>query len=96
MQQLPERLFDEFGVDDHSVLVRLNEVIARSIYGEGHSTIYEEREVYQLAIRSLLEPPASLKSEKSELAQSEPVLNPFQARERLNPFTCPGHARSGG
>lgn len=34
------------GVDDHGVLVHLSEVIAGSIYGEGHSTIYEEREVY--------------------------------------------------
>ncbi|KAG0026483.1 hypothetical protein BGZ81_006324 [Podila clonocystis] len=74
------------GVEDHGVLVHLSEVVAGSIYGEGHSTIYEEREVYQLAIRSLLEPPASL---TSELARSEPVLNPFQARERLNPFYLP-------
>jgi hypothetical protein len=34
------------GVDDHGVLVHLSEVVAGSIYGEGHSTIYEEREVY--------------------------------------------------
>lgn len=35
------------GVEDHGVLVHLSEVVAGSIYGEGHSTIYEEREVYQ-------------------------------------------------
>jgi len=34
------------GVDDHGILVQLSEVIAGSIYGEGHSAIYEEREVY--------------------------------------------------
>jgi hypothetical protein len=34
------------GVDDHGVLVHLSEVVAGSIYGEGHSTIYAEREVY--------------------------------------------------
>ena len=34
------------GLDDHGVLVHLSEVVAGSIYGEGHSTIYEEREVY--------------------------------------------------
>ncbi|KAF9116547.1 hypothetical protein BGW39_002714, partial [Mortierella sp. 14UC] len=34
------------GVDDHGILVHLSEVIAGSLYGEGHSTIYDEREVY--------------------------------------------------
>lgn len=34
------------GVDDHGVLVHLSEVVAGSIYGEGHSTIYAERDVY--------------------------------------------------
>ncbi|KAF9088232.1 hypothetical protein BGX23_007548 [Mortierella sp. AD031] len=74
------------GVDDHGVLVHLSEVIAGSIYGEGHSTIYEEREVYLLAIRSLLEPPKSL---TSEMARSEPILHPFQATQTLNPFYLP-------
>lgn len=34
------------GVDDHGILVHLSEVIAGSLYGEGHSTIYDERDVY--------------------------------------------------
>ncbi|KAF9982237.1 hypothetical protein BGZ75_006380 [Mortierella antarctica] len=74
------------GVDDHGVLVHLSEVVAGSIYGEGHSTIYEEREVYMLAIRSLLEPPTTL---TTELARSEPVLHPFRAKHTLNPFYLP-------
>ncbi|KAF9207953.1 hypothetical protein BGZ49_010149 [Haplosporangium sp. Z 27] len=74
------------GVDDHGVLVHLSEVIAGSLYGEGHSTIYEERDVYLLSIRSLLEPPASL---TSNLARSTPVINPFRAKQRLNPFYLP-------
>ncbi|GJJ73786.1 hypothetical protein EMPS_06144 [Entomortierella parvispora] len=74
------------GVDDHGVLVHLSEVVAGSIYGEGHSTIYEEREVYLLAIRSLLEPPSSL---TSEMARSEPILHPFKAKQTLNPFYLP-------
>lgn len=74
------------GVDDHGILVHLSEVIAGSLYGEGHSTIYDEREVYMLSIRSLLEPPASLTSER---ARSEPILNPFRAKQRLNPFYLP-------
>ncbi|KAF9965966.1 hypothetical protein BGZ70_003688 [Mortierella alpina] len=74
------------GVDDHGVLVHLSEVVAGSIYGEGHSTIYEEREVYMLAIRSLLEPPTTL---TSELARSEPILHPFRAKHTLNPFYLP-------
>ncbi|KAF9419846.1 hypothetical protein BGZ94_009285 [Podila epigama] len=74
------------GLDDHGVLVHLSEVIAGSLYGEGHSTIYDEREVYMLAIRSLLEPPVTL---TPELARSEPVLHAFRARQRLNPFYLP-------
>ncbi|KAI1320174.1 hypothetical protein EDD11_001778 [Mortierella claussenii] len=74
------------GVDDHGVLVHLSEAVAGSIYGEGHSTIYEEREVYMLAIRSLLEPPESL---TSEMARSDPILHPFQAKQSLNPFYLP-------
>ncbi|CAO3573305.1 unnamed protein product [Mortierella alpina] len=74
------------GVDDHGILVHLSEVIAGSLYGEGHSTIYDERDVYLLSIRSLLEPPASL---TSEMTRSEPVLNPFRAKQRLNPFYLP-------
>ncbi|KAG0051763.1 hypothetical protein BGZ83_003327 [Gryganskiella cystojenkinii] len=74
------------GVDDHGILVHLSEVIAGSLYGEGHSTIYEEREVYLLSIRSLLEPPRSLTAAK---ARSEPILNPFRAKQRLNPFYLP-------
>ncbi|KAG0290628.1 hypothetical protein BGZ96_005909 [Linnemannia gamsii] len=74
------------GVDDHGILVHLSEVIAGSLYGEGHSTIYDEREVYMLSIRSLLEPPASLTPER---ARSEPILNPFRAKQRLNPFYLP-------
>ncbi|GJJ70942.1 hypothetical protein EMPS_03292 [Entomortierella parvispora] len=74
------------GVDDHGILVHLSEVIAGSLYGEGHSTIYEEREVYMLSIRSLLEPPSSLTPAK---ARSEPILHPFRAKQRLNPFYLP-------
>ncbi|KAK3842892.1 MAG: hypothetical protein J3R72DRAFT_441939 [Linnemannia gamsii] len=74
------------GVDDHGILVHLSEVMAGALYGEGHSTIYDEREVYMLSIRSLLEPPASLTSERS---RSEPILNPFRAKQRLNPFYLP-------
>ncbi|KAF9361213.1 hypothetical protein BGX26_005037 [Mortierella sp. AD094] len=74
------------GVDDHGILVHLSEAIAGSLYGEGHSTIYEERDVYLLSIRSLLEPPASL---TSNLTRSVPILNPFRAKQRLNPFYLP-------
>ncbi|KAF9107587.1 hypothetical protein BGX27_008685 [Mortierella sp. AM989] len=74
------------GVDDHGILVHLSEVIAGRIYGEGHSTIYEERDVYLLSLRSLFEPPASL---TLNLARSAPVINPFKAKQRLNPFYLP-------
>ncbi|KAF9998919.1 hypothetical protein BGZ80_006533 [Entomortierella chlamydospora] len=74
------------GVDDHGILLHLSEAVAGSIYGEGHSTIYEERAVYMLAIRSLLEPPRSL---TSEMARSEPTIHAFQAKQNLNPFYLP-------
>ncbi|KAI1320400.1 hypothetical protein EDD11_001203 [Mortierella claussenii] len=74
------------GVDDHGIIVHLSEVIAGSLYGVGHSAIYEEREVYMLSIRSLLEPPACL---TSEMTRSEPILNPFRVKQRLNPFYLP-------
>ncbi|KAG0239149.1 hypothetical protein BGX31_002989 [Mortierella sp. GBA43] len=74
------------GVDDHGVLVHLSEAVAGSIYGEGHSTIYAEREVYMLAIRALLEPPKNL---TTEMIRSEPVLHPFRAMQNLNPFYLP-------
>lgn len=74
------------GVDDHGILVQLSDVIAGSLYGEGHSTIYEEREVYLLSLRSLLEPPASL---TPAMVRKEPILNPFKARQRINPFYLP-------
>ncbi|KAF9586455.1 hypothetical protein BGW38_004715 [Lunasporangiospora selenospora] len=75
------------GVDDHGILVHLSEAIAGSLYyGDGHSTIYEEREVYLLALRSLLEPPSRITTTK---ARSEPILHPFRAKQRLNPFYLP-------
>ncbi|KAG0258908.1 hypothetical protein BG011_002994 [Mortierella polycephala] len=74
------------GVEDHGVLVHLSEVVAGSIYGEGHSTIYDEREVYLLSIRALLEPPTSL---TSEMIRSEPIFHPFRAKHTLNPFYLP-------
>ncbi|ORZ20966.1 hypothetical protein BCR41DRAFT_303453 [Lobosporangium transversale] len=74
------------GMNDHGVLVHLSEAVAGSIYGEGHSTIYEEREVYMLAIRALLEPPESL---TSEMIRSEPIFSPFRAKQGLNPFYLP-------
>ncbi|KAI8602370.1 hypothetical protein EDD21DRAFT_303840 [Dissophora ornata] len=74
------------GVNDHGILEHLSEVVAGSIYGNGHSTIYDEREVYLLSIRSLLEPPASL---TPEAVKSDPILNPFKAKQRLNPFYLP-------
>jgi hypothetical protein len=40
----------------------------------------------RLSIRSLLEPPASLTSQR---ARSDPIQNPFRAKQRLNPFYLP-------
>lgn len=34
------------GILDHGLLVQLSEVVAGSMYGEGHSALYTEIEVY--------------------------------------------------
>jgi hypothetical protein len=38
------------GVIDHGLMVQLSEVVAGSMYGEGHSALYTEVEVYTYVI----------------------------------------------
>jgi hypothetical protein len=82
-----------FGLYDHDLLIHLSEVLAGSLYAleGGHSTIYEEVEVYMTAVRSIFETVPFGKYERRNV----PVENPdifsghFQATLNPNPFYLP-------
>lgn len=38
------------GILDHGIMVQLSEVVAGSMYGEGHSALYTEIEVYTYVV----------------------------------------------
>ncbi|KAI9245364.1 hypothetical protein BDA99DRAFT_447900 [Phascolomyces articulosus] len=61
------------GIPDHGLLVHVSEVLAGSIYAfeGGHSTIYEEVDVYMLAVRYLFDTPGV-----SPLAQQQQKRQP--------------------
>ncbi|KAF7731671.1 hypothetical protein EC973_008842 [Apophysomyces ossiformis] len=90
------------GLSDHSLLIYLSDVLAGNLYSleGGHSTIYEEIEVYASAIRFLFEtkPFGSLQQIRtyndSEDEQDidddvEVQMEPFQAKLQFNPFYLP-------
>ncbi|RKP06722.1 hypothetical protein THASP1DRAFT_18086 [Thamnocephalis sphaerospora] len=79
------------GVHDHGLLVYLSEAIAGSLYSgtPGHSTVYEDLGVYLLATRWLFEAHPHMPRGTSGRHPAEPVLTPFQADERLNPYYLP-------
>lgn len=88
------------GLSDHDLLTHLSEVLAGSLYAleGGHSTIYEELEVYMTAIRYTFETAPfgkytrrmspSLQPKKSTLVE-DAVLESFQATQQQNPFYLP-------
>lgn len=77
------------GLSDHGLLVHLSEVLAGSIYAfeGGHSTIYEEVDVYLTAVRYLFQQPIDTST------LHEPHMEPFKATARLNPFYLPWAVR---
>lgn len=92
------------GLSDHGFLIHISEVLAGNIYAweGGHSTIYEEPQVYILALQYMFEtlPLGNHKvmtfqqQEKDKLKQNvldkvQARLDPFQAKLRLNPFHLP-------
>ncbi|RKP22361.1 hypothetical protein SYNPS1DRAFT_20172 [Syncephalis pseudoplumigaleata] len=80
------------GIHDHGLIVYLSEAIAGSLYSgtQGHSTIYEELQVYALAVRWLLDAhPEPLRGGQPVEHPADPILTPFQADERLNPYYLP-------
>ncbi|KAL1923806.1 uncharacterized protein VTP21DRAFT_8786 [Calcarisporiella thermophila] len=72
------------GISDHGLLLHLSEALGGSIYSDqAHSTIYEELEVYSLAVRYLLEGPTP-SHHNLGLRAGE-----FRVRSRNNPFYLP-------
>ncbi|CAG8584643.1 9812_t:CDS:2 [Cetraspora pellucida] len=73
------------GILDNGLITQLSEVIIGSLYGEGHSTLYNEIDVYTLAVRYLFEVPS--------LGTSEVKLSKFQAQPKYNPYFLPWSVR---
>ncbi|OAD80629.1 hypothetical protein PHYBLDRAFT_105183, partial [Phycomyces blakesleeanus NRRL 1555(-)] len=74
------------GLSDHGLLTHISEVLAGNLYSleGGHSTIYEELDVYVIAVRHLFETaPFDL------ITPMEAKIDPFQSKVRLNPFYLP-------
>lgn len=93
------------GLPDYDLLMHLSEVLAGSLYAleGGHSTIYEELEVYMTAVRYTFETapfgkymrtfPSSKNEQPSEQLVSAPHvvarMEPFLAKQQQNPFYLP-------
>ncbi|CAG8435743.1 1500_t:CDS:2 [Ambispora gerdemannii] len=70
------------GIHDHDLLVHLSEVVAGSLTGEGHSALYEEIDVYTLAVRYLFE---SITPTNGITVRQKT----FQAQKSYNPYYLP-------
>ncbi|KAI7862603.1 hypothetical protein BDF14DRAFT_1735855 [Spinellus fusiger] len=94
------------GLSDHGFLTHISEVLAGNIYAleGGHSTVYEELEVYTIAVRYLFETVplgeqeliyrstsamATQQERHASVPSVEAKLDPFQAKVRLNPYYLP-------
>ena len=76
------------GVTDHGLIRELSSPLAGSLYsGEGHSRIYDDDEVYNLAVRFALETTAvsnvSLQLSRVVTAAPNPYILPFSMRGML-------------
>lgn len=90
------------GLSDHNLLTLLSASVAGSLYGgAGHSLVYEEPQVYSLAVRYLLEvtSPNSYPTTKASESATPPKLQlePFSTLENAkwnsNPFALPWSLR---
>ncbi|KAI7859581.1 hypothetical protein BDC45DRAFT_432026 [Circinella umbellata] len=80
------------GLSDHGLLTHISEVLAGDLYSweGGHSTIYEERDVYTMAVQYLFESaPFGRITNKSTDTAVDVLLDSFQAKVRQNPFYLP-------
>ncbi|UZJ52912.1 hypothetical protein CBS101457_002232 [Exobasidium rhododendri] len=91
------------GLSDHNLLTLLSASVAGSLYGgAGHSIVYEEPQVYSLAVRYLMEvtAPNSYPTTKSSDSTTGPprlLLEPFSTADSTkwnsNPFALPWSLR---
>ncbi|GAA6005628.1 hypothetical protein JCM11491_003706 [Sporobolomyces phaffii] len=76
------------GLSDHDLVYHLSEALSGALTGVGHSKIYEEEEVFNLAVRhqfettSLTEAPTFLDVH----GHAPPLSMSFQPRDRRNPY----------
>jgi hypothetical protein len=78
-------------LDDHGLLIHLSESLQGALSGVGHSAIYNEGGVYDLAIRYLLETDVPTRQPASyTVDESLSVYNP---REPANPYYLPVRSR---
>ncbi|CAO3676932.1 unnamed protein product [Rhizopus stolonifer] len=82
------------GLSDHGLLVHLSEVLAGNIYviEGGHSTIYEELNVYMTAVKYMFESSPFGNYARHTVTtptSQEAVIEPFQAKQNQNPYYIP-------
>ncbi|KAJ8296096.1 hypothetical protein OF846_001412 [Rhodotorula toruloides] len=76
------------GLSDHDLVYHVSEALAGALTGVGHSKIYEEEDVYKLAVRyhfettHLTEPPTHLDTRTTP----PPLSMSFNPRDRRNPY----------
>ncbi|MBW0508906.1 hypothetical protein O181_048621 [Austropuccinia psidii MF-1] len=63
------------GLSDHGLVNLLSEALIGSLNGVGHSTVYEEPDVFELAIRYYFETSSPLDSPTNQLAPSKSRFN---------------------
>ncbi|KAI9493652.1 hypothetical protein BDB00DRAFT_821992 [Zychaea mexicana] len=85
------------GIPDHGLLIHVSEVLAGSIYAfeGGHSTIYEEVDVYMLAVRYLFDTPglsplSTMSPPSPQKAVSASSSSPVQASIQQSPSNSRG------
>lgn len=78
-------MLQDLGYSDHDVVKEISYALAGPLTGGGHSTVYNDLDVYKLALDF------TLKTEDSPLAVEEPVLfRPFDLKKLgANPFNLP-------
>ncbi|RCH88281.1 hypothetical protein CU097_009443 [Rhizopus azygosporus] len=81
------------GLSDHGLVTHLSEVLAGSIYviEGGHSTIYEELNVYMTAVRYTFEVSPFGDYTRRNLMKPQEVatIEPFKAKQSSNPYYIP-------
>lgn len=82
------------GLRDHHLVTLLSSSVAGSLYGgAGHSLIYDEPQVYSLAVRYLLEvtPPSHPATARTTHVPAQPSTSSLGANHRSShPYTAPG------